>query len=110
MQDKRQTGRTTRMLQAALHEATVNGRAVYVVMPYELMAQNYRRMPEYRALRFETLDSLKTLDWQSGRLVGAHPNCLVFVDHAAVEMRFRWLLEQATRFDSAVHISTPEES
>ncbi len=98
--DKRQTGRTTRMLEEALYQARVQGRAVYVVMPYENLRELYASNPKYHCLRFETLHSLRTLDLRTGRLVGAHPNCLVFVDHSVLEMHFSWLVAQSTRFDA----------
>ena len=94
---KQCTGRTTRML-AEARRLRDEGRAVYVVFD---SLQGWKRYdtPENAGLRFESLSSLRTLDLATGRLVGAHPNCVVLMDHYAVERHFRWMLDQWTRFD-----------
>lgn len=105
---KRCTGRTTRMLAEARRLCDA-GRAVYVVFHSRQECKRHETA-ENSGLRFETLDSLRTLDYRSGRLAGAHPNCIVLVDHYAVEERFRWLVEQATRFDAPAERPTDEVS
>lgn len=95
---KARTGRTSRMLAEArrLRDA---GRAVYVVFHSRQGWQMYDT-PENVGLRFETLDSLRTLDLRTGRLVGAHPNCVVLIDHYAIEERYAWALREMDRFDA----------
>ena len=94
---KLHTGRTTRML-AEARRLRDSGRAVYVVLHSRQMCKMYDT-PENDGLRFETLDSLRTLDLRSGRLVGAHPNCVVLMDHYVVEDRYSWMVQQLTAFD-----------
>ncbi len=99
---KRQTGRTTRMLAAAMDAARA-GRAVYVVGADANHARALLDMcpPEARSLgvKFESARRLPELDMRTGEMRGAHPNCLVFIDHYAVETRVAWALNEMTRFD-----------
>lgn len=100
MDNKRQTGRTTRMLEHAKALAKA-GRAVYIIAANE----QQRRWLEDRigqgpmGIKVETWETLRNFDWQTMSLLGAHPNCAVVVDHFAIESRFRRMLEELVRYD-----------
>lgn len=91
----RQSGRTTQLIDKAI-KAAKEGRAVY------LLAHDTNHC---RNLHFALLDRIRelgisrelgikieippgTFDAAEVRLIGAHPNCLVLMDHYAIEMRY----------------------
>lgn len=99
----RRTGRTTRMLEEAAR-LDAKGRAVYVVTADE--AQRRRLAAEFEqehgvtGVKFETEASLGAAwDWKRLRIRGAHPNCVVLVDHHAIEQHFGAMLDMLHRFD-----------
>ena len=107
--DKRQTGRTTRMMQEAIRLAR-EGRAVYVMFPTVDMGRDVQKtmLPQLMAdgppvrIKFETPGTLETsFSWERMELRTAHPNCVVLVDHHVIERRFGRLLEAWTQFDQA---------
>lgn len=102
-ESKRQTGRTTRMLEEANRLAIEDHRAVYVVALNEGhqadLRERLRAMGAPGSVKVETPSSLRNLDWASLTLRGAHPNCVVLADHAVIESKFRALLDMLTRFD-----------
>lgn len=93
----RRTGRTTRLLEDAVRLAK-EGRAVYVVF------HNRERIPldvgYYRELgiKFETPGSLPNLDYHTMTLRGAHPNCVVLVDHYVLEREFGAVIDMYLRY------------
>lgn len=98
---KRRTGRTSRMLERAIQLANA-GRAVYVI------AANTReklRLSEMlstdTSIKVETPESCGNFDWRTLSLTGAHPNCVVLVDHFAIEINFNRLLEEWSAYDEA---------
>lgn len=100
---KRRTGRTTRMLEAAL-AAVKAGRAVYVLVATENDRARLVSDPRYRdsGLRIESWATLEpdiVVD-REVRLRGAHRNCVLFVDHHAIEYKYKALLDVWTRFDA----------
>ena len=101
IESKRMTGRTTRMLEEAVRAAK-EGHAVYVVMADQRQIAMYRASPRYKGIKFETFDGLRlSLDIETLRMRGAHPNCRLFVDHYAIERRFGALIREWARYDSA---------
>lgn len=97
-------GRTYRMLKEAF-ELCQSGRAVYVLC---VNAQHAKELKDIYMKRFNRLDSsvkfesindLSNFDYESMRLKGAHPNCVVLVDHYAIEYHFKNLLEMLHRYD-----------
>lgn len=104
----RQTGRTTRMLQAAI-EAARAGRAVYVVaadhnhvrymldMLQDLIQVDDRRL--LNSIKIETPVQLGNFDYMTLGLRGAHPNCKVFVDHFTLERLFPAIIQAFHEFD-----------
>jgi hypothetical protein len=50
-------------------------------------------------ISFESGES-RQFDWQNLRMIGSHPNCVVLVDHFAIECRWGNLLREFTRWDS----------
>lgn len=103
MHNLEQTGRTTRMVQEAERLAKT-GRAVYLV--FATPGHAYQELQKFGAdkavnlgVSFEHLGGLNTLDLAQMRLVGAHSNCVVLVDHHAIELRFGPVLEMLHRFD-----------
>lgn len=99
MEDKRNTGRTSRMLEEARRQVR-KGRAVYVLCATLSHAQHLANDPDNEFIKFETSQSLANFDWSTMIMRGAHPNCLVFVDHWAIESRYRAVLEMLHRWDS----------
>lgn len=104
----RAIGRTTRMLQEAIEKAR-SGRAVYVLSANSTHAQQLELRcselcSQYKLLgiKFETPESLGSgFDWRYMRLPGAHPNCLLLVDHFAIEQHFFEMLKMLHSYDSA---------
>lgn len=96
----RRTGRTTRMLEHAKKLAR-EGRAVYVIADN---AMDMRRLEAEcnepsLGIKFETPHSPGNFDWETMRLIGAHPNCVVLVDHHAIEDRYARILEMLHAYD-----------
>lgn len=100
--NKRATGRTTRMLADAIAQARA-GRAVYVVAANLSHARVLQDMAGEEArqlsIKFETGHTLGNLDWRRMRLIGAHTNCVVLVDHHVIETEFAAMLEMLRRYD-----------
>jgi hypothetical protein len=96
----RQTGRTTRMISQAMamHAA---GLKVYVITHASAYAKVLRKqfpaLPE--SVWMGSFAELGNFDPETHRLVGAHPNCVVLIDHAAIEQRYGALLEELHRYD-----------
>lgn len=101
----RRTGRTKRMLACAI-ELARNGRAVYVVCADQAQARviaAYARalgVDPAGGIKFETPASLPTFDLETMRMRSAHPNCVVLVDHWAIERRYAAMLEELHRYDA----------
>ena len=96
----RATGRTGRMLRKA-EELARAGRAVYVVCgdPRAMEGEFGREKAWSLGIKFESASSPGNLDLERVRLVGAHPNCVVLVDHYVIEKRFGAMLEELHRYD-----------
>lgn len=95
------TGRTTRMIEAAIAEAK-NGKAVYVICAHAERAKLLRdECPHADSLgvKFETWESLSNLNPLYLTLEGAWPNVRVLADHHAIETRYAAVLEMWQRFD-----------
>lgn len=103
MDDLRRTGRTKRMLSEA-RKLAEQGKAVYVVAATEQHALQLEFEAGEEAtklgIKFETIGSLRNLDFETLTLRGAHPNCVVLVDHYAIECRFSRVLEMLHKFDN----------
>lgn len=95
-------GRTTRMLEDA-RRLKDEGKAVYVMAANARHAKALREQfgDKNNSVKFETPDSLSNFDWRTFRLPGAHPNCVVLVDHFAIESQFSSLLDMLHRYDAA---------
>lgn len=103
MQKLRRTGRTTRMLEHA-KQLALAGRAVYVIADNErdlrrLEIECFKTGEPNLGIKFETQQSLGTFDWEQMRLIGAHPNCVVLVDHHAIEDKYARILEMLHAYD-----------
>lgn len=99
------SGRTTRMLQEAI-QLSLARRAVYVVglnaAHARVLAQRLEELnpPEGHGIQFGDANMIRTLDWYTLTLDRAHPNCVVLVDHAVIEQRYRAVLRMLHRFDA----------
>lgn len=96
----RRTGRTTRMLNYA-KKLAAEGRAVYIIADN---TSDARRMEIElgdgdHGIKAETPETLSNFDLVTCRLLGAHPNCVILVDHHVIEDRFRPILEMLHAFD-----------
>ena len=112
MKNKVKTGRTTRMLLDALRLCH-DGQAVYVVAANIADSARLNRMLDTLGrtedekdgpafVKVETGWSLGNLNWETLTLVGAYPNCVVLMDHYAIETHFSRMLEMLTRYDLPV--------
>ena len=80
------------------------GRGVYVVVhPDHREAICDALFDEIRSgsVHVEVFVGLPNLDLRTLTLRGAHPNCIVLVDHYAIEERFGALLEEVHRYDAS---------
>lgn len=106
MDANRQTGRTTRMLEHA-KQLAAQGKAVYVIAANKQHADQLavalggERMGVDigDGIKVETPESCSNFDWHTMSLRGAHPNCVVLVDHFAIERRFSRILEALHAYD-----------
>lgn len=94
------TGRTTRMLEHA-KRLSAERRAVYVIAANEM---EVRRLQELigdgnHGIKVETPKDLSNLDWHTLTLRRAHPNCVVLVDHYAIESRFAAVFQMLHAYD-----------
>lgn len=111
----RRTGRTRRMLAAAV-KAAKEGYAVYVMTLNESHAKEILRILNFRGdfrggtynIKIETPESMKNYDFYTGRLLGAHPNCKVFVDHWVIEQKFLNIIQTLHAFDPPVEVKYQE--
>jgi hypothetical protein len=80
-----------------------DGRAVYVVAANQHHARQIKQMlgsDESGGIKIESIVSLgNSFDWETLTLRGAHPNCVVMVDHQAIESRYSAILDEWTRYD-----------
>lgn len=113
---KKQTGRTTRLLQEAINQAH-KGKYVFVVaqdnthrrdlcLQCAIMCKGKiteRTMKCYPKkggqITFETPESVQ-IDWERMKVISAHPSCLVLVDHYTLEIRFSAVIDMWQRFDA----------
>lgn len=112
MNTKRQTGRTTRMLEHA-KQLSAKGRAVYIVADNQREANRMQLAlgDGPHGIKVETPWSLgDCLDWQTLTLRGAHPNCVVLVDHHAIEDRFGAVLRMLHAYDAPEEINANGEA
>ena len=87
-----------------------SGRAVYIVAANKHHADQLRYLidadGEYMGagykipIHVETESSVGNLDWDTMSLRGAHPNCIVLVDHHTIESRFKRVLDMLHRYDA----------
>jgi hypothetical protein len=98
----RNTGRTTRMLQRAI-ALDKQGRAVYIVASNDRHAKALNEqlagLDTENTIKVETANSLANFDWETMSLKRAHPNCVVLVDHWAIQQRFEVMLQELHRYD-----------
>lgn len=100
LQKLRGTGRTTRLIAHAKKLAR-EGRAVYVIADNTQDARRLQMLcgEPNLGIKFETPRSPGNFDWGQMRLLGAHPNCVVLVDHHAIEDHFARVLEMLHAYD-----------
>ena len=95
----RRTGRTARMMEEAKALARV-GRAVYVILGYPAHKRHLEDEESVQlGIKFETPTSMSNFDWPTMSLKGAHRNCVVLVDHYAIESYFSRMLAVLHRYD-----------
>ncbi len=116
MKHLRQTGRSTRMLEAAAVCAEV-GNYVFVVCSTPLHITAMKKLlrdlypdAEYvgsdkvyigrGSISFTTPDERRGWSWDTFRYSGQYPSCVVFIDHFAIEQRFDKLLDEVHRWDA----------
>ena len=106
----RSTGRTTRMLEEAICLSS-EGRAVYVMMHTRTAEAEFkhrvamiceRKGIEVPAIKFETWESLggnRGVDLTQQKMLGAHPNCCLFIDHHFYQHHFEHILAGFHQWD-----------
>jgi hypothetical protein len=101
------------MLKHAL-KLSKNGRAVYIIADNERHAAMLREElgDGNHGIKVETPESLDNFDWMTLTLRNSHPNCIVLVDHYAIERRFTriWQMMHAFDSDSATQTTPPYPS
>lgn len=102
IEEKRQTGRTNRMI-AAARKAATEGRIVYILADNMQDANRIKLMvhdiPQIQVGTPNTLDMFGRLDWNNMRVIG-YPNKILMVDHHTIEDRYGKLLEMWQRWDN----------
>lgn len=95
-----------RMVEHAVRLAKT-GRVVYVVMHNRAQCMAWEQEVATRMrgadlnIRFETASSLgDDLDWYGMQLRGAYPNCVLLVDHAVIEAKFRNTFRMYQQYDT----------
>lgn len=93
------------------HTLAGQGKAVCIIAVNEHDAGRIRRLvgTPNRGIKVETEESLPNFDWRTMRLKGAWPNCIVLVDHYAIEARISAQVEMMTRYDLGAN-STAQEA
>ena len=97
----RGTGRTTRMLEQA-RKLEAEGKAVYIIAANAEQAAHLRhllRLDEGQTSIKVECPAPRTFIWETLTLLGAWPNCVVLVDHYAIESRYTRLLRELHRYD-----------
>ena len=84
--------------------AALDGRAVYIICASAKEESRIERLVERLGygnlgIKVECPAGLPNFDWETMALRGAHPNCIVFVDHYAIESRFSLMLTELHRYD-----------
>jgi len=75
------------------------GHAVYVIAADNMQREHLRLVLEDApGVKVETPSSLG-LDWRTLRAHGMHQNCVVLVDHYAIERQFGPMLEMLHAYD-----------
>lgn len=103
--EKRQTGRTTRMLEHAV-ELSKQGKTVYVIAADKDHVKRLQYMIHKmtdgadHGIKVTTQIKMRNLDLLTMEILGAPKNCKVLVDHHAIEEEFAPLLEMLMRYDS----------
>lgn len=85
--------------------AALDGRGVYIICASAKEESRIEHLVEKLGygdlgIKVETQAGLPNFDWQTMTLRGAHPNCMVFVDHYAIEARFSLMLAELHRYDA----------
>ena len=101
LEERKRTGRTSRMLSEAKSLAE-QGRDVYVVFNDRSQANHWRNMfgealAEKLGVKFETAHEVG-LDWEIMTVRGTHPNCVFLIDHTAIEQRYKKQLEMMNKY------------
>lgn len=82
------------------------GRAVYVIGLTADHAYMLRRqalalgLAHSDGIKFECLADMPSFDLTRMQLRGAHPNCVVLVDHWAIEHRYASMIAELRRYDA----------
>jgi hypothetical protein len=98
---KRNTGRTSRMLESARLVAQ-EGRGVYVIAAHQRHADELRHMlgSDAGRIKVETAHGIgHRLDWTTMTLRGHLRDCVVLVDHYTIESLFGAILSEWVRYE-----------
>ena len=114
----RGSGRTTRMIEEALQKHD-EGRAVYILMHDMCMKRELERLAMQicrmrgkvlsSSIKFETVESLggiHHIDWKNRKVLGAHPNCALIIDHHVWATHFGFAIEGYHEYDNQMIINT----
>lgn len=115
----RSTGRTTRMLEEAIRLSS-EGRAVYVMIHTRKAEPEFRHRVamicekegiEVPPIKFETWESLGgsgVIDLTQQKMIGAHPNCQLLIDHHFFQHHFEYILAGFHQWDRIEFEDDPE--
>ena len=99
LESLRQTGRTTRMIEHA-RKLNSQGRAVYILAANEMERNRIKDLVgKGTGIKVESTHLFPSWNWESLTLRAAHPNCVVLVDHFAIESKFSRILDMLHAYD-----------
>lgn len=102
--EKRNTGRTQRMLSDAALSTLISSYPVYVVLPkhkYYECVRDQKLEDKYKNIGFLHTGDLYNLgfDWATLSFQGMHPEAQIFIDHYIIESTLNKALLMMKRYD-----------
>lgn len=101
---KRQTGRTTRMFEAAKAVAE-SGKAVTVLMKDQASVDNWLKLgwgvPGLEIINMRAKED--RVDWKNLKMTDHRANNVLFIDHDVLYSQFKEVLREFTRYDLPVN-------
>lgn len=112
----RRSGRTTRLIEEAIHNIQQD-RAVYILCldkkNIEYMKSVFEKVCRSemnyitKQPKFETLERLgpENIDWKNTKIIGAHHNCELLIDHSVYEHLFGHIINGYHEYDAQIAVN-----